>query len=60
MRELKDLVNWPDEIRKFIIKKIEEFERIENIRKVENTLKDLPMQPKGSISRLVRENRESH
>lgn len=60
MDSLKNVVDWPKEIREFIIMKIEEFERIRNVEVVENILKDMPKQPKGSISRLVREDREGH
>ncbi|MEM4727118.1 MAG: CopG family transcriptional regulator [Candidatus Bathyarchaeia archaeon] len=60
MDSLKNVVDWPKEIREFIVMKIEEFERIRNVEVVENILKDMPKQPKGSISRLVREDREGH
>lgn len=60
MDGLKGLVDWPKEIREFIVRKIEEFERVRNVEVVENLLKNMPIQPKGSISRLVREDRESH
>jgi len=60
MEALKDVVDWPEEIRGFIARRIEEVERIRNVEAVEELLKDLPKQPRGSISSLVRESREGH
>ncbi len=60
METLKDKVNWPEEIRKFIEEKIREVERKEALKKVEELLKNIPTQPKGLVSSIVREDRDSH
>ncbi len=60
MEKYSRLVKWSDEIRRFIEEKIKEIERAEAIKKVEELLKDLPTQPKGSISGIVREERDRH
>lgn len=60
MEKTKDRVNWPEEIRKSIVKKLEELEREQTISEVEKMLAELPVQPKGTISSLVREDRDAH
>ena len=60
MESLRGVVDWPREIRGFIVRRIEELERVKNVEMVENILKDLPVQPRGFTSRLVREGREGY
>jgi len=60
MRKTKGKVDWPEEIRRSIIEKIEEIERKETIENVEKLLAKLPVQPRRAISRLVREDRGTH
>ncbi|RLF13899.1 MAG: CopG family transcriptional regulator [Thermoprotei archaeon] len=60
MERLRGVVDWPKEIRGFIVRRIEEIERVRNVEMVEGILKGLPVQPRGFISRLVRECREGH
>jgi len=60
MERTKDSVDWPEEIRRAIIRKLEEIERKQAIEKVEKMLAELPVQPKGTISSLIREDRDAH
>ncbi|MBM5804593.1 MAG: hypothetical protein FJZ49_00740 [Candidatus Verstraetearchaeota archaeon] len=60
MEKLKDRVSWPEEIRSFIAKKLEEAKNRETVEQVEELLGTMPVQPKGTVSMLVREDRGSH
>lgn len=60
MRKVKDSVKWPEEIRNFILEKLEEEKRKENIKNAEEVLAKVRRLPKGSTARLVREDRDSH
>jgi hypothetical protein len=59
MEELKENVEWPSEIRKFIENRLEQAKREESLRKVEWILKDMPQVPRGTAAKLVRESRDS-
>jgi len=60
MRRVKDSVKWPEEIRNFIIHKLEEERRKESIENAEKVLEKVRRLPKGSSAKLVREDRDSH
>ena len=60
MRRVKDSVKWPEEIRSFIIHKLEEERRKESIENAEKVLEKVRRLPKGSSAKLVREDRDSH
>ena len=53
-------VNWPEEVRKLIIRKIEELERAEALERTAKILEATPSAPKGTAEKLVRLDRESH
>jgi hypothetical protein len=59
MEELKENIEWPAEIRKFIENRLEQAKREESVRKVERILKELPQVPRGTAASLVRESRDS-
>ena len=59
MEQLKDKIEWPSEIRKFIESRVEQVRREENIERAERVLKTMPQVPKGTAARLVRESRDS-
>jgi hypothetical protein len=59
MQSLKDSVQWSEEIRGFILDKIEEERRKENVRNAEKILKGVRRFPRGTAARLVREDRDS-
>jgi len=58
--KLKDKINWSEEIRNFIRKKVEEYKKQEAIKEVVEYIEKLPDGPEGAIQKLVRENRDSH
>ncbi|MDV3294181.1 MAG: hypothetical protein LYZ70_07910, partial [Nitrososphaerales archaeon] len=60
MKKTKDRVDWPEEIRNFVARRVEELEKTRRLEEVKGLLADLPIQPRGSISRLVSEDRDSH
>jgi hypothetical protein len=60
MQRLKDSVKWSEEIRKFILGKLEEEKRKEGVKRAEKILGKVRKLPKGSASRLVREDRDGH
>lgn len=60
MEKRKKKINWAEEIRKFISGKLEEERRRENIRKADKILINTRRLPKGTMAKLVREDRESH
>ena len=59
MRKLKN-VNWSEIIRKFIEDVVSRYEAEEALKKIEEDLKDIPELPAGTVSRLIRLDRESH
>ena len=60
MEEFKGKVNWSEEIRGFISKKIEENRRRENIEKADRLLRKSRKLPQGTAAKLIREDRDSH
>lgn len=60
MNEFSDVVEWPEEIRKSIITKIEEMERKKALDEAIRLLEKMPSTPKGTAEALVREDRDSH
>jgi len=59
MQRVKDSVKWSEEIRKFILEKLEEERRKEGIKNAEEALSGVRKLPKGSAARLIREDRDS-
>ena len=60
MKEYKDLVNWPEEIRRAIIAKLEELERRRTVEKAIELLEKVRPAREGTALKLVREDRDSH
>jgi len=60
MDKLKGEVNWSEEIREFIKRKISEHKRRRALREVVAYIQTLPEAPKGTAQKLVREDRDSH
>jgi DNA polymerase elongation subunit (family B) len=58
MMKYKQRVDWPEVIREFILKSIEQIKREENLKEAEEMLKEIPSLPEGTSSRLVRKDRE--
>ena len=66
-RELKEAmdmystkVNWSEEIRNFIMRRITELKREEALNRLNSIIDRLPESPPGSVTSLVREDRDSH
>jgi len=60
-REMKKYdINWSEEIREFIKKRIEEEEKKRALQEVIEIVESLPGVPKGTAKKLVREDRDSH
>ncbi len=60
MKAYGEVVNWPEEIRKSIIAKIEEIERVRAVEEAIKLLEAIPPAPRGTAEALVREDRDSH
>ncbi len=60
MKAYGEVVEWPEEIRRLIIAKIEELERIRAVEKAIKLLEQIPPAPKGTAKALVREDRDRH
>jgi hypothetical protein len=60
MQKVKYSVNWSEEIRNFILSKLEEEKRKENINKAEEILRKVRRLPGEGAARLIREDRDSH
>ncbi len=60
MREYKGLVNWPEEIRKAILVKLEELERRKAVEEAVELLEKVKPARKGTALKLVKEDRDSH
>ena len=54
------MINWSEEIRNFIVRRIAELRREEVLNKLNSIIDRLPESQSGSVSSLVREDRDSH
>ena len=60
MDKLRGVVNWSEEIRRFIEKKIEEIEQEHALKEFEEIIKTIPKLPPEEVIKLVREDRDSY
>ena len=60
MKKSKPYVNWSDELRRLLIRCLEEIERELTFEKVIKCLKQTGSVPKGFSTRSVRKDRDSH
>ncbi|ADI32031.1 hypothetical protein [Staphylothermus hellenicus] len=60
MDKLKDLVDWPSEIRAFLEERVRRYKRIKVLREVDQILEQLPETPRGLADKLMREDRERY
>ena len=60
MERVKDSVKWSEEIRKFIIGKLQEEQRKRAVEEAEQILSGVRRMPKGTAAQLIREDRDSH
>ena len=59
MDRLRNRVNWSEEIREFIKRRVEEYKKKEIVNELVEYIKTLPEAPKGVAQELVRESRDS-
>jgi hypothetical protein len=60
MDELRDVVNWNDEIKRYLEARVDELYRRKIIEEVRRVVELLPEMPRGSVTKYVREDRDSH
>ena len=60
MDRLRDVIDWRKEIIAFIEERIEMYRRQKVLQEIVEVLKQLPETPRGTVARLVREDRDSH
>ena len=60
MKKLEKYVNWSEELRKFLIKRVEELEREVNFREVLEKLKNTGSVEESFSVKSVREDRDSY
>ncbi len=60
MMNYKSHIDWNDEIRQFISKRIKQLEKEEALRRIRKKLESIPPAPAGTAARLVREDRDRH
>ncbi len=59
MMKYRDRVNWAEELRRFLISRVEELERRENLERVVEGLRKTGSVPRGFSAGSVREDRDS-
>ncbi|RLE86884.1 MAG: CopG family transcriptional regulator [Thermoprotei archaeon] len=60
MDSLRGVVNWSEEVRRFIERRIREIEQEKAIEELEELIQRLPLMPRGHIAKYVREDRDSN
>ncbi|MEM0027606.1 MAG: CopG family transcriptional regulator [Ignisphaera sp.] len=60
MDMLKGYVDWGEEIRKFIERRVEELRRVYVLEEVRKVIEQLPEVPRGTVTRYLREDRDSN
>ena len=60
MDALRGTINWSEEVRKFIENRIREYEQARAIEELEKIINRLPEVPKGTVTKYVREDRDSY
>jgi len=60
MEKLKSEINWNEEIKEFLRKKIENKKKREALEEIIRKMETLPLTPEGTAAKMVREDRDSH
>jgi predicted DNA-binding protein len=60
MDRLRGYVNWSEEVRRFLERRVRELEQAIAIEELERVIRELPETPRGTAARYVREDRDSH
>lgn len=59
MDEYRGLVNWSEEVRRFIERRVREYEQLRAIEELEEIIERIPQTPRGTAAGYVREDRDS-
>jgi len=59
MDELRGVVNWSEELRRFLENRIREYEQVRAIEEFEEVVESIPVSPRGTALKYVREDRDS-
>ncbi|HDJ50668.1 MAG TPA: hypothetical protein ENF25_00505 [Thermoprotei archaeon] len=60
MDRLRGEINWSEEIREFIRRKVQEYKKKKVLEEILSYIQGLPQVPRGTVRELVREDRDSH
>lgn len=60
MDMLKKYVDWSEEIRRYLEKRVEEVRRMKVLEEVRRVIESLPEVPRGTITSYVRRDRDSN
>ena len=60
MDRLRGRVNWSEEVRRFLEKRVRELEQEAALEELEQLIRRLPQAPRGTAAAMVREDRDSN
>ena len=60
MDALRDIVNWSEEVRRFIEERVRMLEQVKAIEELEENIRKLPKVPRGTTVKYVREDRDRY
>ncbi len=60
MDRLRKYVNWSEELRKFLERRVREYEQERAIEELEEIIRKIPTSPRGTATKYVREDRDSY
>lgn len=60
MDKLRKYVNWSEELRKFLERRVREYEQERAIEELEEIIRKIPTSPRGTATKYVREDRDSY
>ncbi len=60
MDKLRKYVNWSEELRKFLERRVREYEQERAIEELEEIIRKIPSSPRGTATKYVREDRDSY
>ena len=60
MDEYRKFVNWSEEVRRFIERRVREYDQLRAIEELEKIIERIPQTPRGTSAGYVREDRDSN
>ncbi len=60
MDNLREHINWSEELRRFVEKRVKEFEQEKALEELEEIIRKMPPSPRGGTTKYVREDRDSY